>query len=274
MTWENETRFKNIEELFKNLLNLSGNDGPVACRGQADINWPLKTSLDRILDTNTDYAARLAEESAIIDNFRILSHEHFRERFEESFLYGPDKIVAFSILQHYRAPTRFLDWTFSPWIALYFAAIEHHDKDGSLWWFQQKSFNDVAGPRWDKYGMKRYPPDENVNLNDTAFKIDGPPWIVMVFYTLKFHRIEMQQGFFTVAGRLGLDHGDLIADVMSEGTGQFSRIVIPASWKQGILDRLRIMNIHSKSLDYPGADLVGIDLTRVLKQSCRRGNED
>ena len=46
MPWENEIRFENIEKLFKKLLNLGGNDGPVACRGQADINWPLKTSLD------------------------------------------------------------------------------------------------------------------------------------------------------------------------------------------------------------------------------------
>ena len=121
--------------------------------------------------------------------------------------------------------------------------------------------------------MKRYPPDGHVNLNDTAFKTDGPPWIVMVFHFPKFHRMEVQQGFFSIAGRLGLDHGDLIADVMGESQGQFSRIIIPALWKQEILDRLRIMNIHSKSLDYPGADLVGIDLTRDLKQSCRHDNK-
>jgi len=30
MAWKNETRFENIEELFKSLLNLGGNDVPVA----------------------------------------------------------------------------------------------------------------------------------------------------------------------------------------------------------------------------------------------------
>jgi len=273
MTWKNETLFENIEELFKYLLKLGGNNEPVACRGQADINWPLKTSLDRILDINADYASRLAEESAIIEKFRILSFEHFRNGLEEYFISGPDKISTLSILQHYRAPTRLLDWTHSPWVALYFVAIEHHNKDGALWWFQQKAFNYVADPRWKKYDMEQYRgANDQINLSATAFKIDGPPWIVMVFNFPKFHRMEVQQGFFTVAGRLGLDHGDSIADVMSEGTGQFSRIVIPASWKQGILDRLRIMNIHSKSLDYPGADLVGIDLTCSLKKSYQRGN--
>lgn len=274
MIWKNEIRFENIDDLFSNLINIGGNNKSVACRGQADINWPLKTSLDRILNTNADYAKRLSDESAIIEKFRILSREHFRNGLEENYLSGHDKISALSILQHHRAPTRLLDWTFSPWVALYFASIEHHDKDGSLWWFQQKAFNDVAGPRWDKYGMKRYPPDGHVNLNETAFKIDGPPWIIMIFHFPKFHRLEAQQGFFTVAGRLGLDHRDLIDDVMSEGSGQLSCIVIPASWKQEILDRLRIMNIHSKSLDYPIADLVGIDLTRALKQTCKHGHKN
>jgi hypothetical protein len=269
MTWKNDTRFGNIDELFKNLLNLGRNDDTVACRGQADINRPLKASLDRILDINADYTSRLAEETAIIEKFRILSFEYFPNDFEKNLLSSQDKIKALSILQQYCTPTRLLDWTFSPWVALYFASIEHHDKDGSLWWFQQKPFYDVVGPRWDKYSMKRYPPDRHVNLNDTAFKNDGPSWISMVFHFPKFHRLEVQQGFFTVAGRLGLNHGDLIADVMNENPDQFARIVIPASWKQEILDRLRIMNIHSKSLDYPGADLVGIELTKALKQSCQ-----
>lgn len=272
MTWENETRFENVKDLFEYLLSLGKDEKLVACRGQADISWPLKTSLDRILDPKSDYAVRLNEEREILEKFCILSREHFRNRLEEKFLSGPDKIAALTILQHYRTPTRLLDWTFSPWVALYFAAIDHSDKDGALWWFQQKAFNDVAGLKWKQYGMKLYPPDNHVNLNDTVFKIDGPPWIVMVFYLLKFHRIEVQQGFFTVAGRLGLSHGDLISDVMNEKHGPYSRIEIPASWKQEILNQLRMMNIHSSSLDYPGADLVGFNLSHELKKKYERGD--
>jgi len=88
---------------------------------------------------------------------------------------------------------------------------------------------------------------------------------------MPFHKIQVQQGFFTAAGHLGLEHGELIADCLC--IGQYGRIIVPASLKQKVLDRLRTMKIHSKSLDYPGADLVGIDLTRALEQSCRGGNK-
>jgi len=273
MTWKDET-IDNVDALFTRLLSLYEKDKLAACRGQADKNWDLKTSLDRILDENADYAARIAEELAILDKFYVRARE-FLGMNEAKHLDGlrlNNKISALTVLQHYRAPTRMLDWTLSPWIALYFAAIEHHDKDGAIWWFDQKAFEDEVGQRWANYGLKhdrRWP--HQVNLNDTAFNSDGPPWITKLHCTLPFHRIEVQQGFFTVGGRLGFEHGALIADVLGEG--QYARIVVPALAKQQILDRLRNMGIHSRTLDYPGADLVGTDLTLELKATHHRGSE-
>ena len=242
----------------------------------------MQTSLDRILDPNVDYAARLAEESAILEKFRVLAREYVGS-LERNYLYEShenNKISALAVLQHYRAPTRLLDWTYSPWVALYFAAIDHHDEPGAVWWFDQKSFEQEVGRRWkkEKYDMEQYRgPGLNgqINLNATAFNADGHPWITGLHYPLPFHRIEAQQGFFTVAGRLGLEHGELIADVFDSretpsGTAQtenqYARIIVPASWKQEILNRLRNMNIHSKSLDYPGADIVGFDIRNKQEQ--------
>jgi hypothetical protein len=261
MTWENETDFRTIDELFARLFSIK--DNSVACRGLADKDRTLlQTSLDRILDPNEDYKVRLAKEESILAKFRILAREYFSE-FETKRLES-NKISALTILQHYRAPTRLLDWTSSPWVALYFAAIDHYDKDGVIWWFKRKAFYDEVGQKWEKYGLRRHPEQNNeIDLNDTAFNTNGPPWITELNCVVPFHRIEVQQGFFTIAGRLGLEHGGLIADVLNEG--QYGRIVVPASWKQEILNRLRIMNIHSKSLDYPGADIVGVKITQDLR---------
>lgn len=268
MTWKNETDIKNVDDLFKYLFDMDKKDKKVACRGQADSSWGLQASLDRILDPNADYAARLAEEMVVLEKFRILAREYV-DSIEANYLRS-DKIEALTLLQHYHAPTRLLDWTHSPWVALYFAAIDHHDKDGAVWWFNEETFEDEVHPRWKKYNMEQYrKPGTNgqINLNKTAFNTDGPLWITKLHCPVPFHRIEAQQGFFTVAGRLGFEHGELIADVfdhsrvvLDKKKKHYARVIVPALWKQEILDRLRNMNIHSKSLDYPGADMVGFGI--------------
>ena len=115
------------------------------------------------------------------------------------------------------APTRVLDWTCSSWVALYFAAIDHHEKPGAVWWFNQKTFEQEVAPRWkEEYNMEQYRCTGltgQINLNATAFNTNGPPWITKLHYPIPFHRIEAQQGFFTIAGRLGIEHRELIADV-------------------------------------------------------------
>ncbi|MBN2589946.1 MAG: hypothetical protein JXA96_08780 [Sedimentisphaerales bacterium] len=61
-----------------------------------------------------------------------------------------------------------------------------------------------------------------------------------------------------------------ISNYIDQNETQYARIIIPSSWKHEILERLRNMSIYSKSLDYPGADLVGLSLTNALKQSFRK----
>ena len=285
MPWKDETD-KDVKALFTRVHDL-GVTEKVACRGVADRDRPLITSLDRILDSKLDYRERLAEERAIIEKFKIRAKEYLSYIEERFLFYGKQPSIAgLAVLQHYGAPTRLLDWTYSPWVALYFAAINHPERDGAVWWFNHESFEKEVGERWKKeiYDMDKYrkPPDNEVYLEATAFDPDGPPWITGHHYLIKFHRLEVQQGHFTVAGRLGEDHGERIADIFDNRLTapliqierQYSRIIIPAKWKQEVLNRLRIMNIHAKSLDYPGADHVGKSLTSELKKVYNGSDKD
>ena len=43
------------------------------------------------------------------------------------------------IMQHFRAPTRLLDWTASHLIAAYFAVAGVLENDGAVWWFHRRS---------------------------------------------------------------------------------------------------------------------------------------
>ena len=258
MSWNDESAFQNVYELFQKLLELQKTHRYLACRGQSDRDWLLQPTFDRAFGTDTDYQTRLAEEAALITKFQDAAKEHVGEN--EKSLLG-EKMGALGVLRHHGAPTRLLDWTCSPWVGLYFAAIDRHEKDGAMWWFDQEAFEAEVHRRWDEvYHMERDPRTKEVKLAEYAFKSDADPWITKYHYRLWFPRLEAQQGFFTLAGRLGCDHADAIENVFRDvenGRSKFGRLIVPGGLKAKVLAGLRAMNIHSKSLDYPGADIVG-----------------
>jgi len=87
-------------------------------RGQANASWPLTSSLERMLEPVWD-----------TDGFDFKKFEDFTlKRFMgKCHLYSSDainpasKLEALALMQHYGAPTRLVDFTESPYLALYFA---------------------------------------------------------------------------------------------------------------------------------------------------------
>jgi len=57
-----------------------------------------------------------------------------------------DKWHWYFLMQHYAAPTRLLDWTVNPLVALYFAVCDESDRDGAVW---------IVDPwRWNRAHVK------------------------------------------------------------------------------------------------------------------------
>lgn len=111
------------EQLFEGFWNdkLQRFRSPFAFRGLSDSSYLLETSLKRL---GGPYW-RL--EKHLLRNFRKYSRLGVKE--QSSFWH------LLALAQHHGLPTRLLDWTYSPYIALHFATVnlEQYQSDGVIW---------------------------------------------------------------------------------------------------------------------------------------------
>jgi FRG domain len=101
-------------------------------RGQKDSEWGLRTSLERACK---GFGRPLAEaryiEKRLLREFRRKYH-HYAWHLPET----DDSLEWLSLMQHYGAPTRLLDFTYSIYVATYFAlenAEGEEDKKCAVW---------------------------------------------------------------------------------------------------------------------------------------------
>lgn len=84
-------------------------------RGQADANWNLVSSFDRDYSF-LQWKQREQVERELIEQFKMHCTRHIYNC--PSF---SDELDLKSMAQHYGVPTRLLDWSYSPFVAAYFA---------------------------------------------------------------------------------------------------------------------------------------------------------
>lgn len=115
---------------------------PYAFRGLSDKRYQLSSSLIRL------GGAYVALEQGLLRNFRKYA--------SRSFLPTGSIWEWMAMGQHYGLPTRLIDWTYSPYVALHFATAnrEKFDRDGvagaSISPRQNSSSRRRSGGRWTK----------------------------------------------------------------------------------------------------------------------------
>src|SRR6185312_17389274 len=113
-----EIKIRSVEQLLSELNNLPNH---FIYRGHADADWFLQSSLERVVGKAWSAESAMKFEDYSLDVFTSKFHLYDNEN-----LRPESKLAWLSIMQHYGVPTRLLDFTSSPYVALYFA-LEGYD---------------------------------------------------------------------------------------------------------------------------------------------------
>ena len=162
-----------------------------------------------------------------------------------------------SLMQHYGLPTRMLDWTQSPLIAVFFATETYRetpDTDACVWVLTPGLLKEKEG-----FGNCIYPIDADTTQEMLlpAFKHNhhNPELknkILACSSTENNLRMYSQYSNFTVHNSL-----ERLEDICDEN--MLYKIIIPSGRKQYFIESLRVFGI-SESFVYPDLDHISSDL--------------
>ena len=253
-----EVRIHNWNELHEELFKDSWNPeigrfrSRYAFRGLSDAGYPLETNLIRLGGKYVEL------EHHLLRNFRKYAHRSMVER--DSFWHW------LSVAQHYGLPTRLLDWTYSPFVAMHFATanIEKFDIDSAIWAVNYlkthlllperlKSWLEIEGANVFTVEMLA----ESVKSFQEFSGMSDEDIVVFFEPPSIDDRIVNQFAFFSVMS----NQASALDVWLARHQDLWRKIVIPAELKWEIRDKLDQANITERIL-FPGMD----GLSRWLKR--------
>ncbi len=219
-----------------------------AFRGQTNSGWPVLSTLSRYFrDFRIHQGAQSQQEERILRIFRRKAH-HYLSR-------TPDEMDVFewlALMQHHGAPTRLIDFTWSPYVAAFFA-LERATADAAVWalfppdvtasvektgQLEQEALDEDRGP-WISGNYDRF-----FLTNEHRFVVIGEPMQMN-------KRLIAQGGTFVVPGVLNTPVEELVADASSTAVVKF--VLSTENVRKEAMRDLYKMNITHATL-FPDID--------------------
>ncbi len=223
-------------------------------------DWKLTPSICRPPIQPT-YLKRLQEEREVIDEFEKTAHR-FLGRLEQHYVsnFHPlDRVIRMTVLQHFGAPTRLLDWAHSPTVAAYFACIDGDGSDGLVWWFDRSEHEKVVNQMWESAGFTRLL-HGGIDYNERIFDTDVPPIVGTLHLTIPFPRADAQHSLFSICTRLDSNHDEILCRLLPAGT--YGKKIIRHGVKRELVSILDRLGINAVSIHHAGADRCGLEMYR------------
>jgi hypothetical protein len=256
-------------------------------RGVTDAEDGLLSTLDRYGPT-----LKAHREQYLIREFQRRLHHYLRVELLPSTTFE-----LLSLMQHYGVPTKLLDFTYSPYVALYFAVYDtKEERDCAIWAvlpfnLHSKSYRrlvDGGFPhrlRKDAYFSEQFVEEEYFT---EAFMHHKYGIAMLLQPELMNERLSVQQGLFLVTDGKEIQRSsdpvqnvgefqtveETVLDLLQEGRAvmiaegatdpTLLRIVVPGRLKARLMKALELMNINACSL-FPGLD----GFARYIKERVR-----
>ncbi len=242
-----DVKITEIEELLFQLNSLPNN---YVYRGQANADWDLESSLERVISEKWDKeVAKRAEDFSLIQ-FQSKFHLYDNENVPPN-----TKLAWLAIMQHYGVPTRLVDFTESPYVALYFALESYNPKfeqDFSIFAFDYSAIMDCSL--------------QEISRNDSQFKetrlslhskrdiifekiVDAFSYDILWITEPEVMnmRLDRQSGSFLLSGNGGAKIQKIINLPIYSNVNML-KFSIDYSLYESVYALLRKMNVTSKSL--------------------------
>jgi hypothetical protein len=231
-----DIKIKSIPDLIEKLTAHLGGTETVWFRGHANARWRLVPSIGRSRPS-------VSEESTLFKRFiqNALPFLSYRPASEWDWLF---------LMQHHGVPTRLLDWTESPLVALYFAVekkqSQRQETDGCVWCLIPTALNELANightSETDLPCFGTDPVLTNYLPSNVATELTSRLMPAAAIATRQFQRLYAQLGVFTIVHR---DPHRL--DTLGSGD-HIGRFIVPAGAKAKIRKQLSTLRINRLTL--------------------------
>ncbi|MEM9324412.1 MAG: FRG domain-containing protein [Bacteroidota bacterium] len=231
-----------------------------AFRGQADARWNLEPTLSRYLKNyKVNPSVWSKQELRIYRIFRRKAHQFLDHLPKEE-----DAFEWLATMQHHGAPTRLLDFTWSPYVAAFFA-LEQATETSAIWAIyppvvrreqEFPSFPDLEGNIHDQVGPWRLGNYQKYFVgNEHDFITQGEPYRMN-------RRLVAQSGTFVIISNIHHSIEEIVGNKKRLGKGIVKFELDTAKIRHELLRRLYNMNITNATL-FP--DLDGLARSMALE---------
>jgi hypothetical protein len=246
----NDHRVSSWSELQESLFADSWNPqirrfrSSYAFRGLVDARYPLNTSLKRLEGSFAEMEAHL------LRNFRKYAHGGITD--------GNSVWHWLALAQHHGLPTRLLDWTFSPFVAMHFATADPRTfgLDGVIWAVDYRGVHKhLPAP------LSRELHDEGSDVFTVDMlarqagslaefdRLSEEPFLLFLEPPSMDERIVNQYALFSCTSA----PQEEVTEWLGKRFELWRRIIIPAELKWEVRDKLDQANVTERVL-FPGLD--------------------